>query len=177
MTTTSHISESKGSSGCQFCSSKVKNFEFAGNRDFAAIYNRAPILPGHSLVIPRRHVSRLNELTEGELCGLFSFARSVTALLCDVMRAESFDWTLQEGEPAGQSVAHVHLHVIPRWESDLPNPGDWYPELEKQRQRGSSYEPIDSKERPYLTTESRDAIVSRLREEAQKRLLRPAGTL
>lgn len=47
---------------------------------------------------------------------------------------DAFDWAIQEKEAAGQSVAHLHMHVLPRKIGDLPDPGDWYQALEKSHQ-------------------------------------------
>ena len=77
--------------------------------------------------------------------------------------ADGFDWTIQGGESAGQTVDHLHLHVIPRKRGDLPSPGDWYPRL-----RASESEAIDSELRPHLTdTELLDAVL-RLRDAADR---------
>ena len=64
-------------------------------------------------------------------------------MLMKVFSAKAFDWTIQEGSEAGQSVLHTHLHLIPRKENDLPDPGDWYPKLNQLSQS----ERIDSSDR------------------------------
>lgn len=137
-------------SACPFCSLGIDNQVFLGNKNMMAVYNLAPILPGHSMVIPRRHVETIFDLTENELAELFRFSRKVTALLMKVFGGEGFDWSLQESEAAGQSVAHLHLHIIPRKPGDLARPGDWYAQLEEQRRAAvidsSGRKPLSSKE-------------------------------
>lgn len=144
---------------CPFCGSEAQRYAFAADRGFRAIYNVAPILPGHVLVVPRRHVASLMELDEHEMGGFFSFARRVTRFVQSEFKASGFDWSLQEGVEAGQSVAHLHLHVIPRHKGDLPDPGDWYPRLVASRSAR-----IDDAERPRLTDGERMKIVSHLKE-------------
>lgn len=103
------------------------------NVHFMALYNIAPILPGHSLVIPRYHKPALMNLSEEEAREFFTFAHRVTRLLCSAYSTASFDWALQEGACAGQTVDHLHLHIIPRKKDDLPDPGDWFPHLERSK--------------------------------------------
>jgi bis(5'-adenosyl)-triphosphatase len=133
---------------CPFCSTGIENQVFLGNKNMLAIYNLAPILPGHSMVIPRRHVETIFDLNENELAELFRFSRKVTALLMKVFGGEGFDWSLQESEAAGQSVTHLHLHIIPRKPGDLARPGDWYAQLEEQRRAAV----IDDKGRKPLSS-------------------------
>ena len=116
-------------SPCPFCNGNIDHATFLESIRFRAIYNIAPILAGHSLVIPKRHVQSVMDLSEDELAEMFIFCRRVSSLLQRAYGHKAFDWTLQDGEPAGQTVQHLHIHVIPRQYGDLPNPGDWYPKL------------------------------------------------
>lgn len=115
---------------CPFCE-KTKPDYFIERDQFAAIYNISPILPGHSLVIPRKHIESLFELSDEELSAFMLLGRDVAKLLMDVFNTDAFDWAIQEKEAAGQSVAHLHMHVVPRKIGDLPDPGDWYQKLER----------------------------------------------
>lgn len=154
---------------CPFDGVKINSVEFARQGGFSAIYNVSPIVPGHSLVIPKAHVERLFELSEEERDVFFRFAGRVTQLLLDVFLAKSFDWTLQDGEPAGQSVPHVHLHILPRHEADLPDPGDWYPRLELERQRMlSKTRHVDSHSRSRADLGDLDLIVKQIRSASSK---------
>ena len=148
---------------CPFCSPDIMDAKFSESENFLAIYNLAPILPGHSLIIPRWHVESLMELDDKELQELMMFSRDTTKTLLELFKSSGFDWTLQEGEDAGQSVPHLHLHLIPRKSNDLSQPGNWYPLL-----RGSESEVIDSATRPRLTPEEMKVIVSRIREFSAK---------
>lgn len=148
---------------CPFCSPGVEEISFAESDRFRAIYNAAPILPGHSLVIPKRHLHSLMQLTDSELCEMMVFSRATVRILLEVFGDGAFNWTLQEGEAAGQTVPHLHLHLIPRESNDLPHPGDWYPLL-----RESQSEIIDSESRPRLTSEEMRTVVAKIRETAGK---------
>lgn len=146
------------SNGCPFCDTSSADDTFAESPHFRAIYNLAPILPGHSLVVPKRHVHSFLSLTDDEAMEMTLFSRRVVSILLRVFAAESFNWTIQEGEEAGQTVPHMHLHLIPRLPQDLPQPGDWYPRL-----RESQSEAIDSRNRRRLSKSERYEVVSRIR--------------
>ncbi|CAN5854323.1 hypothetical protein BH24BAC1_BH24BAC1_35940 [soil metagenome] len=151
-------------STCPFCRSGINASAFAGSENFLAIYNKSPILPGHSLVIPRRHIPAVLELTDQELTEFVRFSRQVTVDLLQVFGANAFNWSLQEQPAAGQTVNHLHLHIVPRLEKDLPEPGDWYPILLKTYQT----EIIDSSTRPRLTDEQVQQEARRIRSEIEK---------
>jgi len=116
-------------SDCPFCATTIPDLTFMESDRFRAIVNIAPILPGHSLVIPKRHVESLLALDDAEIAEMVNLSRRAAALLKRAHEADGFDWTIQESEAAGQSVPHLHLHLIPRKKGDLPDPGDWYPRL------------------------------------------------
>lgn len=148
---------------CPFCAENIQNGAFASENGFLALYNLSPILTGHSLVVPVRHVSSLFELSEDEISAFFSFARKVTAFLTQTYASDAYDWSLQEGEAAGQSIEHLHLHIIPRNPGDLPEGEDWYVQLEEQRKM-----PIDSPERRILNPLEYKGISDKLREKWDK---------
>lgn len=145
-------------SECPFCAASIAEVTFMASPAFRAIVNIAPILPGHSLVIPKRHVESLLELGDEEVAEMVNLSRRAVALLMDVYRSDGFDWTIQESEAAGQSVPHLHLHLIPRRRGDLPNPGDWYSRL------------IEYQGRPRLTWDEMTRLAQTLREAAGSRI-------
>lgn len=149
---------------CPFCRSDIEASAFAESENFLAISNKSPILPGHSLVIHRRHIPAVLELSPSELTEFVHFSRQVTADLLRVFGANAFNWSIQEQPAAGQTVNHLHLHIVPRLENDLPEPGDWYPILLKTYQT----EAIDSATRPRLTTALVQQEALRIRNEIEK---------
>ena len=88
-----------------------------------ALVNLKPLLPGHILVCPQRVVPRFSELTVPETTDLFLTVRHVGRMLERVYQASSLNIAVQDGVDAGQSVSHVHVHVIPRHKSDLDQRG------------------------------------------------------
>ena len=120
---------------CPFCAPARDAVQFARASGGVALANLKPILAGHALIVPERHVERLCDLTPDEVAGLAAFARKISGLLMDEFGASGIDWTLQDGVEAGQTVMHLHLHLIPRVAGDLPSPGDWYAELRASHAR------------------------------------------
>ena len=81
-----------------------------------------PVSPGHCLVVPRRHVGswfEVNAEERSEMLGLLDAAR---ASILDAHRPASFNIGINDGPAAGQSVPHVHIHLIPRYTGDVPDP-------------------------------------------------------
>lgn len=153
----------KYSPTCPFCNENVLKTQFAESDNFWAIYNLAPILPGHSLIIPKQHYQSILEVSDNELSEMMVFSRKVIRILFKTFNVEAFNWTIQEGIEAGQTVPHLHLHLIPRVPNDLPEPGDWYPLLKK-----SQTEVIDSEQRAKLTPEQMEIIVNKIRQVAKE---------
>lgn len=145
---------------CPFCNSDIKQIAFSESDHFLAIYDIAPILPGHSLIIPKRHLQSIHDLTIEQYTEFFLFARDVIRKLSLVFNAPAFDWIIQENEEAGQSIPHLHLHIILRTKNDLPDAGDWYTVLKNRKNE----EIIDSKKRPRLSFEQLKTIAQKLKD-------------
>ncbi|KAH9486378.1 Bis(5'-nucleosyl)-tetraphosphatase [asymmetrical] [Psilocybe cubensis] len=98
-----------------------------------AIVNLKPIVPGHVLVIPNRNVPRITDLNDDELACMMRSIKRVGSVIQKVYGANALTIACQDGVGAGQSVPHVHFHLLPRKSTD-PFAGrndDIYPELEK----------------------------------------------
>lgn len=95
-----------------------------------AFTNRKPILPGHVLVSTRRPVARFKELSVEEVGDLFVCAHRVAPVISTEFGGTSMTISIQDGPDAGQTVEHVHVHVIPRKPGDFQKNDDIYHELE-----------------------------------------------
>jgi len=141
---------------CPFCNPDTQRNAFASKGSFLALYNKAPIIPGHSLIIPRDHFESLRSLPDHLISEFFLFAREITETLLEFYKADAFDWSIQDNEAAGQTIPHLHLHIVIRHPADLPQPGDWYPLLDASQKSGSE-------NRPVLETAEYTTITEKLR--------------
>jgi diadenosine tetraphosphate (Ap4A) HIT family hydrolase len=87
-----------------------------------AFFDGYPVTKGHTLLTPKRHVARLFDLSEEELRALWSLVGKVRGLLMEKYRPDGFNVGVNEGEAAGQTIGHAHIHVIPRRKGDVPDP-------------------------------------------------------
>ncbi|KAK8167707.1 bis-tetraphosphatase, partial [Phyllosticta citrichinensis] len=88
-----------------------------------ALVNLKPLLPGHVLICPRRVVPRLSQLSTAEISDLFLTVQRVSRMIERVYAADALNVAVQDGVAAGQSVPHVHAHVIPRRNGDMEGRG------------------------------------------------------
>ncbi|KAF7831202.1 bifunctional bis(5'-adenosyl)-triphosphatase/adenylylsulfatase FHIT-like [Senna tora] len=103
-----------------------------------AFVNLRPVRPVHVLVCPKREVKRVADLTADETCDLWLSAQKIGRLLESYHNASSLTFGIQDGPQAGQTVPHVHIHIIPRKTGDFENNDDIYDEMdlkEKQLKR------------------------------------------
>lgn len=77
-----------------------------------------PVSKGHTLVMPRIHVTRLSELKEKELSGLMRALQKVVKGIEDSLKPEGLNIAINQGEVAGQVVPHLHVHLVPRTRGD-----------------------------------------------------------
>ncbi|NJE49244.1 HIT family protein [Thermococcus sp. 9N3] len=81
-----------------------------------------PASRGHLLVVPRRHVERWEDLTGEEKLALIRGMELAMEVLRETLKPDAFNVGMNLGKEAGQTVPHLHLHVIPRWRGDSKNP-------------------------------------------------------
>ena len=104
---------------CAFCDDgAIKNRVILENDLAFAFPTESPITPGHTLICPKRHVAISDVLTKDEIIALFALKSTIAKALHKALGAEGFNYAWNEAEIAGQSVPHVHLHVVPRTKGD-----------------------------------------------------------
>lgn len=96
-----------------------------------ALVNRKPVLPGHVLVCPLRPVERFRDLKPEEVADLFQTTQKVADVVEKYFQATSLTIAIQDGPEAGQTVKHVHVHVLPRKSGDFDRNDNIYDELQK----------------------------------------------
>jgi diadenosine tetraphosphate (Ap4A) HIT family hydrolase len=108
--------------GCVFCRRVASGPLLAYSEHAAAFPDRHPVSPGHVLVVPRRHVEDVFRLAEEEQTDLWRLlARMRSACLAE-RSPDGFNVGINVGKAAGQTVLHAHVHLIPRYAGDAPDP-------------------------------------------------------
>ncbi|CAH8583552.1 unnamed protein product [Heterobilharzia americana] len=96
-----------------------------------AFVNISPLVPGHILVCPIVCIPRFCQLTTAQIADLYMTVRRIAERLAEHHSATSLTISIQDGEDAGQSVPHVHVHVLPRKPNDFPENDNIYKALQK----------------------------------------------
>jgi diadenosine tetraphosphate (Ap4A) HIT family hydrolase len=106
---------------CPFCNLTAATIS-QSNDHAAAFRDGFPISKGHTLVIPTRHVQSLFELAEAEQQAVWSLVAKVRVMLIKEFKPDGINIGLNDGLAAGQTILHAHVHVIPRFKDDVPDP-------------------------------------------------------
>jgi len=94
----------------------------AGSELVVAFPDGYPVSPGHTLVIPKRHVGSLTDLTPEEAKALWALLSVARARLDEELRPDGYNLGVNDGRAAGQTVMHLHVHLIPRFDGDRADP-------------------------------------------------------
>ena len=86
------------------------------------IYDGYPVSKGHCLIVPHRVYSDYFESTNEEVIGLQKLVLETKKLLDEKFQPDGFNVGINSGESGGQTVPHVHIHLIPRYKGDMENP-------------------------------------------------------
>jgi len=97
-----------------FCKKHILRQVYYMTRQFMVAYDIKPVLPGHSLIIPKRHVLDVTQLTESEFSEIYRIISKVKPVLLKRYDADSYDIAVQIGKHSGRTVPHLHIHIIPR---------------------------------------------------------------
>jgi diadenosine tetraphosphate (Ap4A) HIT family hydrolase len=108
-------------SQCPFCG--IQESRIKCENDFAiAILDAFPVAKGHTLVVPKRHIASLFDLTEEEQAAVWCLVAVVRGRLLTEFRTDGFNIGVNDGPAAGQTVMHAHVHIIPRQKGDVADP-------------------------------------------------------
>ncbi|KAI8370537.1 HIT-like domain-containing protein [Radiomyces spectabilis] len=121
------------------------------------LVNLKPIAPGHVLVISKRVATRLHDLSPEEASDMMISAQKIGHAIEKYYNGTSLTMAIQDGPQAGQSVPHVHMHLIPRRQGDWANNDDIYDELDNKKKG------VDNDERKPRSTEEMKEEADRLR--------------
>ena len=106
---------------CDICNSNSERIVRA-NETAIAIYDAYPLNPGHALIIPKRHISSFFSALPDERADLLALLDQMKAELDTSLAPHGYNIGINDGPAAGQTVPHLHIHLIPRHEGDTQDP-------------------------------------------------------
>lgn len=101
-----------------FCDGSVYKPVYYESESFIVFLDIRPLLPGHSLIAPKRHMLYFTELSDRELLELREVMDHVLPRLLEAYGADSYNISVNAGDHAGMVVKHLHVHVVPRSATD-----------------------------------------------------------
>ena len=104
---------------CPFCGDPSKVIE---NELAFAHYDSYPVNPGHCLIIPRRHVAEYFQATVEEKTAIWALVDEMKTIIDRDYKPDGYNVGVNVGKAGGQSVPHVHVHMIPRYKGDMEDP-------------------------------------------------------
>ena len=118
------------SENCIFC--KIANGEVPSktiyeDEDFKVILDANPASKGHALILPKEHCANIYEISEELLSKAVKLAKKLAAHMTKLLNCDGFNLLQNNGEVAGQTVFHFHMHLIPRYRADGQKIG-WKPQ-------------------------------------------------
>ena len=106
---------------CPFCEIDPGEILFANDLALVLV-DRYPVAEGHMLVIPRRHFESYFDATPDEIAALHLLTIQCRDYLDKRFQPDGYNIGINIGKPAGQSIFHLHIHLIPRYRGDHPRP-------------------------------------------------------
>ena len=106
---------------CIFCKLANKdiptNIIYEDDR-FTVILDASPATKGHALILPKNHAANIYELPDEDASAVFVLAKKLATKMTEILHCDGFNIVQNNGEVAGQTVFHFHMHLIPRYLND-----------------------------------------------------------
>ena len=114
---------------CAIAAGEIPSFKVYEDETVLAYLDINPFAKGHTLVIPKAHSKGLLDTDEATLAAVIARVKKVAAQVKEKLGCDGFNIVQNNGEAAGQTVRHLHFHIVPRWNGDdasafVNHPGD-----------------------------------------------------
>lgn len=103
---------------CKLAGGDIPTATLYEDDDFRVILDANPAAKGHALIIPKEHYANLYELDDELAAKVMVLAKKMITKLTDILGCDGYNIVQNNGEAAGQTVFHFHLHMIPRYQND-----------------------------------------------------------
>jgi len=107
---------------CPFCTNESDRELILESDTVFAIFDKFPVSKGHALIIPKRHCADYFDLSTEEQVNCFDLLNKVQKLISAQFKPDGFNIGVNVNEAGGQTIPHVHIHLIPRYKGDIANP-------------------------------------------------------
>ena len=109
-------------SSCPFCNLDSDREVIIENRTVYSMYDKFPVSKGHAIIIPKRHCTDYFELTSEEQISCWEMVNDLKIILTEKYHPDGFNIGINVSEAAGQTIPHVHIHLMPRYKGDVKEP-------------------------------------------------------
>lgn len=106
---------------CKIANGMIPSKTLYEDEDFRVILDLGPATKGHALILPKQHSDNLYELPDETAAKVMVLAKKMAAKMTEKLQCDGFNIVQNNGEVAGQTVMHYHLHLIPRYQDDGQN--------------------------------------------------------
>ena len=103
---------------CKLANGEIPTATLYEDDDFRVILDAGPAAKGHALILPKEHYANLYELDDEVAAKVLPLAKKMITKLTDILGCDGYNLVQNNGEAAGQTVFHFHLHMIPRYKDD-----------------------------------------------------------
>ena len=103
---------------CKLANGEIPTATLYEDDDFRVILDAGPAAKGHALILPKEHYANLYELDDEVAAKVLPLAKKMITKLTDILGCDGYNLVQNNGEAAGQTVFHFHMHLIPRYEGD-----------------------------------------------------------
>lgn len=103
---------------CKLANGVIPTRSIYEDADFKVILDAAPATRGHALILPKEHADNLYQLLEEMTGKAFILAKKLAGSMTEILGCQGFNIVQNNGEAAGQTVFHFHIHLIPRYSDD-----------------------------------------------------------
>ena len=103
---------------CKLANGEIPTATLYEDEDFRVILDASPAAKGHALILPKQHYANLYELDDSVASKVLVLAKKMITKMTDILGCDGYNIVQNNGEIAGQTVFHFHMHLIPRYEGD-----------------------------------------------------------
>ena len=103
---------------CKLANGMIPTRSIYEDENFKVILDAAPATRGHALILPKEHADNLYQMPENMTAKAFVLSKKMAASMTETLGCQGFNIVQNNGEAAGQTVFHFHIHLVPRYEDD-----------------------------------------------------------